>query len=51
MANLANNPVSTAELARLVVYNLAERSSEHPTPNQVTSVFKCIGKFVSFMFK
>lgn len=30
---------------------MSEKSSEHPTPHQVQSVYKCIGKFISYMFK
>lgn len=48
---MVHNPVSTQELSRLVVFNLSERSADHPTPNQVASVYKCIGKFISYMFR
>jgi uncharacterized protein YdaL len=47
----SSTPVSTNELSRLVVYNMQEKQAESPTPNQVTSIYKCLGKFISFMFK
>lgn len=30
---------------------MADRTSESITPHQVQSVYRCMGKFVSFMFK
>ena len=44
------------EIARSVTKLLAEKASSNNetaslTPQQVSSVYKCIGKFISFMFK
>jgi len=47
----SSTPVSTNELSRLVVFNMSEKQSESPTPHQVQSIYKCLGKFISFMFK
>lgn len=48
--------VTLNEVARLVVYSIAEKQSSQestslPTPGQVQSVYKCIGKFLSYMYK
>lgn len=38
-------------MARSVVKLLTKGESSALTPNQVHSVYKCIGKFISYMFK
>ena len=43
--------VTLNEVARSVCQALLEKNNEGVTPNAVNSVYKCIGKFTSFMFK
>lgn len=57
MANL-NDLVSIAEIAREITKILAQKGSDSQsentatiTPQQVQSVYKCIGNFLNFMFR
>lgn len=47
--------VNLAEIARSVTKQLADKALSSNdatlTPQQVNSVYKCIGKFISYMFK
>jgi hypothetical protein len=44
--------VNLQDVARSVTRHISEKSADSTlTPNQVHSVYKCIGNFISFMFK
>jgi hypothetical protein len=44
--------VNLQEVARSVTRHITEKSADSTiTPNQIHSVYKCMGKFISFMFK
>jgi hypothetical protein len=52
MTSAFTQVVSLQDVSRLVIKNMAAASeSSTLTPHQVQSVFKCIGKFISYMFK
>jgi len=51
MTSAFTQVVQLQDVARAVVKNLSTSESSPLTPNQVHSVYKCMGKFISFMFK
>ena len=54
---MSHNYVAIKEIAREITMILAQKSENKPdnassvTPQQVQSVFKCIGNFLNFMFR